>query len=176
MPPPEAGILWVSGLPAAGKTTLAAQVVDAFRRRGIEAALVDADEVRETLGPLGGDPRGAIRSMAYAARGLSSEGIVAVVAAGAPTVDLQQEVGAIGGRVFWVLADCPLAVCERRDPKGRYRSARSDPAFAVPGVGAPFEPPPASLVVATEAPVPAEVIELLVDTFLPWQREAALRR
>lgn len=170
----EAGVLWVSGLPASGKTTLAHQVVDTLRRRGIEAALVDSDEVREVLTPSptfrGQERRMVYRSIAHAAKGLSSEGIVAVVAATAHSHGLQEEAEAICGQLYWVLADCPQPICERRDPKGLYRKARADPENTLPGVGLPYEPPPAPLVVATEEPVPGDVVELLVDTFLQWQR------
>lgn len=179
----ESGVLWVSGLPASGKTTLAHQVVDAFRRRGLEAALVDSDEVREMLTPSptfrGQERRMVYRSIAHAAEGLSTEGIVAVVAATAHSRDLQEEAEAICRHIYWVLADCPLPVCERRDPKGLYRKARADQENTLPGVGLPYEPPPAPLVVATEEPVPEDVVELLVDTFLQWQRrtrEAATQK
>lgn len=165
------GVVWITGRPASGKSTLARELCGLLDRRSVATEVVDSDEVRSHLTPrpsYDAEERTLVyRCIAYVARRLSSRS-VAVVAATAHSRSLQQEAEAICGRIFWVLADCSLEACEARDPKGLYREARRAPSSTLPGVGVPFEAPPDAFRVATEDRVPPEDLEALAAATTSW--------
>lgn len=164
--------LWVTGLPASGKTTLARRLVDGLVARGLRATLVDSDEVRGHITP---EPtyrdierQVVYRSMAYLARRLSAEGIVPVVAATAHRREFRDWARVICPGVEFVFADCDVGRCRARDPKGLYARADRDPANRLPGVGADFETPDdAEITVDTSRSVQMPVIQGILDRFLP---------
>lgn len=152
-------VVWITGRPASGKTTLARAIVSELTRLGEPATLVDSDEVRAVLTPdatYTPEERLLVyRTIAYIAHRLDLAGTVPVVAATANEERLRAEAKRITGGYALLLADAPLATCEARDPKGLYRRAREGDATRLPGVGVPFEAPAeADLVVETahEAP------------------------
>lgn len=159
-------IVWITGRPAAGKTTLARRVVSALEARGVAAALVDSDEARRAITPTAtysAEERALVyRAIAYVARRLSDAGVRAIVAATAHDDALRAAAREVCGSFFLVLADCPADACEARDPKGLYRSARAAPGN-FPGVHVPWvDPSDADLVVPTDRPLPDDVLESLV--------------
>ena len=166
--------LWITGLPASGKTTLALRLCTALQGRGVRAALVDSDEVRSAITPAprySPDERLLVyRAIAYVAARLGAEGIVPVVAATAHDERLRRAVRELLPEMFLVFASCPIEECERRDPRGLYARAREETLQAghttLPGVGVAYEPPPdADLVVDTSCRVPQSTIELIADSF-----------
>lgn len=170
----SAGVLWITGRPAAGKTTLARALVEEFARRNIRAAVVDSDEARAAITP---EPRYTdeeralfYRALAYVAVRLAAEGIVAVVAATAHRAvyrEWARHLSRDAGGWFLVYARCSEAVCEARDPRGLYRQARAEPETTLPGVGVAYEEPAdADLVVDTDRPIPPERVRQIVDAFL----------
>ena len=162
------GVVWITGLPASGKTTLAHRLVAELERRGRRALMLDSDEVRRVLTPT---PRFTpeerllvYRAMAYTALRLAALGPVVVVAATAHEQGLRDAVRAIVDDVFLVWARCPIAVCEARDPKGLYRQAHTTHIGAMPGVHATFdEPHDADAIVDTSAPLTDEQVRSLAD-------------
>jgi adenylylsulfate kinase len=161
-------IAWITGRPASGKTTLGSALVDAIVARGGRAVLVDSDEVRRAITPhptYSADEREVVyRAIAYVARRLrlADVGVTPVVAATAHDPSLRAAARAICGAMILVHADCPLEVCEARDPKGLYRAARSGGGL-LPGVHVPWiDPTDADFVVRTDRPVPDEVIGAIV--------------
>lgn len=145
-------VVFVTGLPAAGKSTLARAVVARLRARGRPAVLLDGDAVRAALSPRPGyDDAG--RAAFYETLGnlallLSGQGLVAVVAATAHRRAFRDRVRAAGGRFVEVFVDTPAEVCATRDPKGLWARARSGRAPDLPGAGPAYEPPRAPEVVA----------------------------
>ncbi len=166
--------IWITGLPASGKTTLALRICTALQGRGGRAALVDSDEVRSAITP---SPIYSIeerlivyRAIAYVAARLLEEGIVPVVAATAHDVRLRRAAREILPELFLVHARCALEECERRDPRGLYARARAREAqhasTTLPGVGESYqEPEDADLVIDTSSRVPQSIVERLADTF-----------
>lgn len=138
-------IVWITGLPASGKTSVAKALVAMLRERGHEATLVDSDETREAITPKPTyDPaeRALVyRAMAYLAKRLDEAGTIPVVAATAHARELRDEVREVAGGLFLVHASAPLAVCEARDPKGLYQRARVQEEGAMPGVHVRYEAP-----------------------------------
>jgi adenylylsulfate kinase len=140
---------WFTGLPGAGKTTLATAWVQALQARGQPACLLDGDEVRLGLcRDLGFSPEARhenMRRVAEMACLLHRSGIHAVVALVSPTIEGRALARSIVGadRFIEIHVATPLAVCEARDPKGLYARARANPAMGMTGVQAGYEPPPA---------------------------------
>jgi adenylylsulfate kinase len=165
-----AGVLWITGQPASGKSTLARALADQFTARSIRASVVDSDEVRAVITP---EPRYTpeerelvYRAVAYLAARLACEGIVAIVAATSHAAEYRRWAREICPGFFLIYARCPLEVCERRDPKGLYRRARTEELTDLPGVGVPYaEPEDADLTIDTDAPISASQVKTIADRF-----------
>jgi adenylylsulfate kinase len=134
-------VVWLTGRPAAGKSTLAGQLVAALRSRGAPALLLDGDEVRAALVPSPGyDARE--REHFYLTLGnlatlAAQQGLIAVVAATAHRRHWRDRVRAVAPRFVEVYVATPPDECQRRDPKRLYASLRS----GLPGADVDYEPP-----------------------------------
>jgi adenylylsulfate kinase len=172
--PPDHGItVWFTGLPSAGKTTVAGLVGRRLAEQGRRVEVLDGDEVRAQLsrglGFSKADRDENIRRIGYVAGLLTGHGVTVLVAAISPYRAVRDEVRAaierVGGFVeIHVATD--LATCRSRDVKGLYaRHARGE-LRGLTGVDDPYEPPLApelALDTATESPEEsaARVLELL---------------
>jgi bifunctional enzyme CysN/CysC len=143
--------VWLTGLPASGKSTIAEELERRLVAGGRPAYLLDGENVRHGLsGDLGFSPADRhehARRVASVARMLADAGLVAVVALVSPAAAdrewarrLHEEAG-LGFVEAWV--DTPLSECERRDPHGHYARARAGTLVGFTGVDAPYEPPTA---------------------------------
>lgn len=148
--------IWLTGLPGAGKSTLANLAARELRTRGDRVEVLDGDALRETLSAdLGYSPedRGThANRTAFVANLLSRNGVVAIVALISPYRQLRAGAKALIEAPFLeVFVDCPLDECIRRDPKGLYARAFSTGHGGLTGVTAPYEPPiDAALVIRTD--------------------------
>ena len=176
-------VVWITGLPASGKTTLARALVTALEAEGIRATLVDSDEVRAVLTPQPSyepNERAVVyRALAYLARRLDEAGVVPIVAATAHARKIRDETRAVCGGFFLVHARASQAVCEARDPKHLYREARSRTDGAMPGIHVAYEAPTdANVEVDTAVGSPEAGAKVVVDALKAhapelWSREAA---
>lgn len=142
----RSGILWFTGLPGAGKTTLALALERALFERGYQTYVVDGDNIRSGLSSdLGFAPQDRsenIRRVGEVAKLFAHAGFVVITAFISPYRSDRDGVRRIGGTLFHeVFVDCPLEVCERRDPKGHYARARRGEIPLFTGVSAPYETP-----------------------------------
>ena len=138
--------LWLTGLPGAGKSTLARRVGDELDARGRQVELLDGDEVRATLSKDLGfsrtDREANVERIAYVARLLSRNGIAVVVAAIAPYRELRHRIRSAQQQPFCeVYLECPLEELMRRDTKGLYAKAVRGDLLNFTGVSDPYEPP-----------------------------------
>ncbi len=143
-------VVWFTGLPASGKTTLARHVRDQIAPRR-PCVVLDSDELRAALGATMYDEasRAAFyRSVREVAALLVRQGLVVLVAATAPRRDHRTFARENAPTVIEVYVRTPLEVCAARDPKGLYAAAASDRSTTLPGVGEVFEPPLSPSVVA----------------------------
>lgn len=139
-------VVWFTGLPASGKTTLAERV-----RERVGGILLDSDALRDVLGAAGYAPadRDAFyRRLGALAALLAGQGHLVLVAATAPRRAHRDAARALAPRFIEVHVTTDLAECQRRDPKQLYARARAGAAPDLPGVGAPYEPPLAAEVTA----------------------------
>jgi adenylylsulfate kinase len=150
--PDSAGAtVWFTGLPSAGKSTVAHAVADRLRASGGRVQVLDGDEVRphlsQGLGYSREDRTINVSRIGWVARLLASHGVVVLVPVIAPYADARRLVrddhAATGVAFAEVYVSTALAEAERRDVKGLYAKARRGEITSMTGVDDPYEPPPA---------------------------------
>jgi sulfate adenylyltransferase len=142
-------VLLITGLPAAGKTTLGAALAGHLEKlHGRSVSLLDGDEVRKLLSSdLGFSQdhrRLNVLRHGYVAAEVARHGGIAICTLIAPyaadRTEMRQQVTRYGSFVEIYLST-PLAECERRDPKGLYAKARAGQLQHMTGIDDPYEPP-----------------------------------
>jgi adenylyl-sulfate kinase len=139
--------LWMTGLSASGKSTLAYELERQLHDLGHASYVLDGDNIRHglsrDLGFSHENRKENIRRIAEVARLFNDAGVVMITAFISPYRDdraIAHEI--LGPERFietYVAAD--LAVCERRDPRGLYGKARAGEIPDFTGVSAPYEAP-----------------------------------
>jgi len=172
-------VMWLTGLPASGKTTLAWALRCKLNALGSSAIVLDSDALRRMLLPNG--------SYAPAERGwfynrlvelavwLAREGEHVIIAATGSQRSYRAAARArLGPRFAEVWVRCPLEICRARDPKGLYGRAAAGLIHNLPGVDAPYEAPDRpEVVVDTDRLTPEEAAEIVLAS-LPFVQCAAL--
>jgi len=137
--------LWFTGLSGAGKSTIANAVVERLQALGRRVELLDGDEIRKNLSQgLGfskADRDANIARIAFVAKLLSRNGVIAITAAISPYRETRDHARAEISNFVEVFVDCPLEVCEQRDVKGLYAKARSGEIKEFTGISDPYEAP-----------------------------------
>lgn len=166
---PPAGhgcLVWITGRPSAGKSTLARAVQRALARRALPCVVLDSDDVRRAIAPGLGytapDRDRFYASLARMAALLADQGLIVLVAATAHRAAYRDAGRALVTSFVEVLVDTPAAACEARDDKGLYASARDGLATDLPGVGCAFERGDKTDIVATGGQ-DAHAVERIVE-------------
>jgi bifunctional enzyme CysN/CysC len=162
-------VVWLTGLSAAGKSTLAMALERRLFDGGYAAYVLDGDNVRRGLNAnLGFSPEDRqenIRRVGEAAALFAEAGFVCITAFISPYRDDRRRARAAArnGRFFEVFIDADLAACEARDPKGLYRRARDGELKDFTGIDSPYEKPeaPELVIDTTHGDIAACVDELL---------------
>jgi bifunctional enzyme CysN/CysC len=153
----KGAVLWFTGLPASGKTTVSQAIERKLFERGGSPVLLDGDTLRAGLNSdLGFTPehrRENIRRLAEVATHLAVNGHIAIVAAVSPSRDDRAQARRIADDLFHEIHISTSAeVCESRDPKGHYEKARAGVLPGFTGISGDYERPlNAELVVDTGA-------------------------
>lgn len=138
-------VVWFTGLPSAGKTTLARGLEAELCRLGRRVEVLDGDEVRQRLtrglGFSKEDREENIRRIAYVARLLARQGVVAITAAISPYRSGREEARREIEGFVEVYVKCSLRTCITRDVKGLYRRALAGEVTNFTGVSDPYEEP-----------------------------------
>jgi adenylylsulfate kinase len=153
--------IWLMGLSASGKTTLARLLGEALEERGFSTAILDGDIVRTSLsqglGFTRGDRETNLRRIAMQVQNLVRQQIVTIVAAICPYHTIREEVRSTIGEFVEIYVNCSLEVCISRDPKGLYKKALAGEIQHFTGIDDVFEiPVDPDLVVTTDAETPEE--------------------
>jgi bifunctional enzyme CysN/CysC len=140
-------VLWLTGLPGAGKSTLANLIEVELHRRGHLTYLLDGDNVRHglnaDLGFTPSDRAENIRRVAEVAHLMVDAGLIVIVSFISPFRTERQMARSLfeTGEFMEIHVHAPLEVAEERDPKGLYKKARSGKLKNFTGIDSPYEPP-----------------------------------
>jgi adenylyl-sulfate kinase len=153
----QGATIWLTGLPAAGKSTIAAAVEERLVEAGRFAYRLDGDNMRHGVcGDLGFSREDRDRNVwrvGEVARLFADAGGVALVSLVSPYVSTREGVRELHERdgltFIEVFVDTPSVVCERRDPKGLYAKAQAGELVGLTGVDDPYEPPTSPELVLT---------------------------
>lgn len=172
--------LWFTGLPSAGKSTIAHALADRLSADGVAVEVLDGDVVRPHLSAGLGYTRADrdinVQRIGWVARLLASHGVVVLVPVIAPYADARTAVrtdhaenGVPFGEVFVATS---LEVAESRDVKGLYAKARAGEIAGMTGVDDPYEQPTTAELTIDTAAVPltesvAQAYALLTDLLRP---------
>jgi adenylylsulfate kinase len=163
--------VWFTGLPSAGKTTIAKLVEERLARAGRPVEVLDGDVVRRHLSKELGfskqDRDENIRRIGYVADLLSRNGVIVLAAAISPYRAVREELRALIGDFVEVWVATDLATCRARDVKGLYARYDRGELRQLTGADDPYEPPlAAELVLRTETQPPeasAEAVLAVLD-------------
>jgi len=137
--------VWITGLPASGKTTVATALSRTLRGIGIKLAVLESDALRQAFPSREAynelDREYFYASLAFIGRILTEHGVSVIFDATANRRSYRDRARHQIGRFVEVFIECPLEICMRRDPKGIYRRAREGQADHVPGLQTVYEPP-----------------------------------
>jgi len=170
--PRSAFAVWITGLPASGKSTIARALREQLAQRGVDVAVLESDALRPIFTPqprYDDDDRAIFYgALAYVGMLLTEHGVPVIFDATANRRTYREKARRQIPRFVEVFVDCPLSTCIARDPKGIYRQGLAGSAGTVPGLHVDYEPPQhADLVLhceqeSTEASV-HRVLTLLAD-------------
>lgn len=140
-------VLWFTGLSGSGKSTVANLVDEKLYARGVRSYVLDGDNVRhglnKNLGFSAEDRAENIRRIGEVARLFADAGVMAITCFISPYRADRDAARALlpPGRFVEIFVQCPLHICEQRDPKGLYKKARAGLIKGFTGIDDPYEPP-----------------------------------
>lgn len=140
------GVLWLTGLPASGKSTLAMELERRLFAKGCQVYVLDGENLRAGISSdLGFSPEDRaehVRRIGEMAANFAQAGFIVVVAAISPYMEDRRRARAVAPDYFHLVhVHAPLAICELRDTKGLYAKARAGEVRDFTGVSAPYEAP-----------------------------------
>jgi len=140
----QPAVIWFTGLPGSGKTTLGNALAKALREKGTTVERLDGDVIRDIFPGTGFSPEDRdrhIRRVGYLAGRLEDHGVTVVASFISPYKDSRRFARSQCRRFIEVYLSTPLDVCEKRDPNGLYTRARKGEIPHFTGVDDPYETP-----------------------------------
>lgn len=170
----KGGVVWFTGLPGSGKTTIALEAEKALLEQGVRCVLLDGDRLRKGLNrDLGFSEEQRMENLRRAAE-VALMFVEAGILVLAPLISPTESCRDIVRRRFQpedyteLYVQCSLPECERRDPKGMYRLAREGKIADFTGISAPYDPPAQpDLVLDTELLDVRQCAEILIRHLRP---------
>jgi adenylylsulfate kinase len=167
-------VIWLTGLSGAGKTTLATGLEKVLFNKGFLTKALDGDQLRSginaNLGFSDQDRLENIRRVAEISRLFVECGVICINSFISPTALMRQTARQIIGdsNFIEIYLKASLEVCEQRDPKGLYKSARKGDIRNFTGIGSPYEVPlKPELVIDTVKYSIDESLEICLETIIP---------
>ena len=149
--------IWITGLPACGKSVITAALKDELAKIEVDVAVLESDALRLVFTSLPNygeaDREVFYRQMTWVGQLLVRHGVSVIFDATANLRLYRAPARQSITRFLEIYVDTPLDVCIARDPKGIYKAAREGTAFHVPGLQSPYEPPEApDIVISSDGP------------------------
>ena len=162
-------VIWFTGLPAAGKSTIAITLEEKLFEKGILSYVLDGDNIRhglnKNLGFSADDREENIRRIGEVAKLFTQCGLVIMTAFISPYRADRAKARSLfsNGDFIEIYVKVPLEIAEQRDPKGLYRKARAGEIKEFTGIDAPYEEPEnPELVLDTSILSPDECAEKII--------------
>ncbi|SHI29388.1 adenylyl-sulfate kinase [Clostridium intestinale] len=162
-------VLWFTGLSGSGKSTVASSLEKRLHDMGKLTYTLDGDNVRHglnsDLGFSDEDRVENIRRIGEISKLFVDAGVITIATFVSPFREDRQNVRDLLGKDFVeIYIDCPIEVCEKRDPKGIYKKARAGEIKHFTGIDSPYESPiNPEIVVSTHLNTLDECVDKLVD-------------
>ena len=161
-------VIWLTGLPASGKSTIAMGVYNYLLENGNRVEHLDGDEVRAIFPQTGysKDERDKhIRRVGYIAALLEKHDVTVVASFISPYREARNFVRKLCRQFIEVYVSTPLEICEKRDPKGLYKKARNGEIIEFTGIDDPYEAPlNAELTIDTTNQTIGESVQIVINS------------
>ncbi len=145
MNPPPSFAIWVTGLPASGKSTIVGALRPKLEGLGLTVEVLESDQVRRVITPIPTYSQAErdqfYRALAFLGARLVAHGVTVVFDATANRRAYREFARQLIPRLLEVAIDCPLSVCMERDKKGIYHKGVRGESSTVPGLQEPYETP-----------------------------------
>jgi len=162
-------IIWLTGLPSSGKTTIARELEKRLHDMGGHTYVLDGDNMRhglnKDLGFSKDDRRENIRRIGEVSKLFVDAGLIVICAFVSPFKEDREAARTLvdDSEFIEVFVNCPLTVCMQRDPKSLYKKALSGQIKAFTGVNDPYEiPEKPELAVETHAFTLPECVDMII--------------
>jgi len=143
----KSGVLWFTGFSGSGKSTIANEIDRKLFQKGVRSYVLDGDNIRhglnKDLGFSSLDRIENIRRVGEVSKLFVDSGQIVLTAFISPFQKDRKQVRDLfdKGEFIEIYVQCPFEECERRDPKGLYRKARSGKIKDFTGIDSPYEEP-----------------------------------
>ena len=138
-------VVWLTGLPASGKTTVGRKLAEILRSKGYKVEVLDGDEVRKglssDLGFTKEDREKHLKRVIWVSKLLKKHGIIVVDCFVSPYRYIRDYARKEIGDFVEVYVKCSLETCIKRDPKGLYKKALAGEIKHFTGIDDPYEEP-----------------------------------
>jgi adenylyl-sulfate kinase len=162
----EGFVVWLTGLPGSGKTTIARELEPELKKRGWCVEVLDGDEIRQNLSKGLGfsreDRETHLKRVTYVARLLSRNGVAVIAAFISPYRNIRENARKETTNFVEVYVKCSVEACAERDPKGLYKKASVGQIKDLTGPQDLYEEPlNPDLIVDTEKLTVAQSVEVI---------------
>jgi adenylylsulfate kinase len=141
----QAFAIWITGLPASGKSTIVRALKPQLEAEGLTVEVLESDEVRRVLTPEATYSQAErdlfYRALALMGAKLVERGVTVIFDATASRRTYRDFARSLIPRFIEVAVECPLEICVQRDYKGTYQRGQRGESSTVPGLQEPYEAP-----------------------------------
>jgi adenylylsulfate kinase len=160
--------VWITGLPASGKSAITAALVEELARQGARATVLESDVLRKAFASQSHydeqEREYFYRSLAFIGQVLTEHGMNVIFDATANRRSYRDRARQQIPRFLEIHVDTPLNICIDRDPKGIYRQGKAGLSKNVPGLQVEYEPPlHPDLVIHGDREVPRHAAERIIQ-------------
>ncbi|MFO0733110.1 MAG: adenylyl-sulfate kinase [Nitrospiraceae bacterium] len=146
-PRPHPFALWLTGLPASGKSSIVEKLLPQLHGLGLKVEVLESDTLRRILTPQASysqEERDLFyRAVAFMGARLVAHGVNVIFDATASRREYRDFAATMLPQLQVISIECPLEVCMARDKKGTYLTGQRGESRTVPGLQVPYEPPQA---------------------------------